>query len=373
MKFKDYIKKNKIQKVKTMYVDYKQLKRLIKKKKFREFWLQVDYYLDKIILNKSYFRNNIWSFEDINKYINLNLMIIFKALKVKNDKLCKKLKDDLLKIIINKKLLHTFHRNNREKNPIKLVVFDKDGTLIDLKNVFEPILKNIINLLSTYIEDPDDAYTYLGYDNKKHIFKSNSVLAKGTNRDISNKLIEYLKLKNPELDDLFIQKYVELSMETIEFNSEHIKSCGNLHKIMSYLKDNNIKIAICTSDDRKPTIETIKLLNIEKYVDYVICGDDVISNKPSPEPIWNICWNLDVTPSETIMVGDTISDINAGINSNCAYILGVLSGNYESHELKDADKILNNIDQVPNFIDSLKKNKYTVKNNNKLIIKFATV
>ena len=44
--------------------------------------------------------------------------------------------------------------------------------------------------------------------------------------------------------------------------------------------------------------------NIEKYVDYVICGDDVISNKPSPEPIWNICWNLDVTPSETIMVGD---------------------------------------------------------------------
>lgn len=366
MKFKDYIKKNKLNEVKNMYVDYKKLKRLIKKKKFREFWILVDYYLDKIILNKSYFRNNIWSFEDINKYINLNLMIIFKALKVKNDKLCKKLKDDLLKIIINKKLLHTFHRDFREKKPIKLAIFDKDGTLIDFKNVFEPILKNIIQLLSTYIEEPDNAYTYLGYDNKKNTFNSDSVLAKGTNRDISDKLIEYLHLKNPDLDELFIQKYVELSMESIEFNSDHIKPCGNLHKIMQHLKDNNIKIAICTSDDRKPTMETIKLLKLEKYIDHIICGDDVISNKPSPEPIWNICWNLDVLPSETIMIGDTISDIKAGLNSGCGYVLGVLTGNYETHELKRADKILNNVDEVPNFIVSL-------QNNNDTIIKFATV
>lgn len=357
MKFKDYIKKNKIQEIKTMYVDYKRLKRLIKKKKFREFWLQVDYYLDKIILNKFYFRNNVWSFSDINNYINLNLMIIFKALKMKDKKICKKLKDNLFKLIINKKILHTFHRDFREKNPIKLVIFDKDGTLIDFKNVFEPILKNIIQLLSSYIEDQDDVYDYLGYDNKNNIFKSNSVLAKGTTRDVSDKLIQYLHLKNPDLDELFIKKYVELSMESIEFNSEHIKPCGNIDKIMKYLKDNNIKIAICTSDDRKPTIETIKLLNIEKYVDYVICGDDVISNKPSPEPIWNICWNLDVTPSETIMVGDTISDVNAGINSGCSYVLGVLSGNYETHELKYADEILNNIDEVPNFIDFLQNKK----------------
>ena len=62
---------------------------------------------------------------------------------------------------------------------------------------------------------------------------------------------------------------------------------------------NNIKIAICTCDDRKPTEECLKILNIHvnnqgngTYINDLICGNDMIANKPAPDPLLKICKNL---------------------------------------------------------------------------------
>ena len=60
------------------------------------------------------------------------------------------------------------------------------------------------------------------------------------------------------------------------------------------------------------------------------------------------------------MVGDTISDIHAGLNSKCGRIIGVLSGQYNGFDLDEADIILNNIDDIPDLFD--KKYFYYKKN-----------
>ena len=65
-------------------------------------------------------------------------------------------------------------------------------------------------------------------------------------------------------------------------------------------KNKNIKIAICTSDDRNPTEKTIDILKLNKYVDFIACENDNISSKPSPEPLWRICKKLDVNIENTI-------------------------------------------------------------------------
>ena len=45
-------------------------------------------------------------------------------------------------------------------------------------------------------------------------------------------------------------------------NSETIRECGDTHGVFNFLHMNNIKVAICTCDDRKPTEECLKILNI---------------------------------------------------------------------------------------------------------------
>ena len=91
-------------------------------------------------------------------------------------------------------------------------------------------------------------------------------------------------------------------------------------------------------------------------IDIIVCGDDPLSSKPSPEPIWKICSKLNVSPSQTIMIGDTISDIHAGINSRCGRVLGVLTGGYDSHELENADYILNSVEDIQDYL--IKENKH---------------
>ena len=94
----------------------------------------------------------------------------------------------------------------------------------------------------------------------------------------------------------------------------------------------------------------LRILNIIQFIDFIVCGDDNISCKPSPEPILNICKNINIPPSQTIMIGDTINDIQAGINSKCKQVYGVLTGGYSTNHLQNADLIFNNITQAVDFI-----------------------
>ena len=50
------------------------------------------------------------------------------------------------------------------------------------------------------------------------------------------------------------------------------------------------------------------------------------------------------------MVGDTISDMQAGVNAKCGKIIGVLSGGYDSVQLDMADNIVSCIDNIPEII-----------------------
>ena len=79
----------------------------------------------------------------------------------------------------------------------------------------------------------------------------------------------------------------------LEVTKQHIKQCGDILNVFNILKMNGIKVAICTNDDRKPTEKTLEFLNLDvkskmkqkktKFtIDYLVCGNDMLANKPSP-------------------------------------------------------------------------------------------
>ena len=352
MKYEKYFEKYKIAEWDSFYIDYKNLKKIIKSRNYDFFWKTIEKELERVNLFCTHFRNNLASFEKINQYIILNYMAIFKAIKKYDNHLCKSSKFRFFDMIQNQPFYQSFLKQKREKKKIKCVIFDKDGTLIKLNNFFRPWLLKQLQALYLHITNFDEACAYLGYHLEKNVFDAQSVIVKGTNDDIRKKIAEYIYEKNPQLDCEYIRTFVYDNWIHIQVTHDNIETCGNLQEVIEYLKSKGIKIAVCTSDDRKPTIETLKMLELHKYIDFVVCGDDPISSKPSPEPIWKICGKLGVNPNETIMVGDTISDIHAGLHAKCGYILGVLTGGYESHELCQADAILESINYLPEFINS---------------------
>jgi len=350
MKYDKYLQTYKNNKWYGYYVDYAYLKKTFKHKNEDIFWKLVKQQLSKINIYCRHFRNNLAYFQEINQYVILNYMAIFKSIKNSDKNLCKSSKQQFFELIKKQEFYNNYFKQKREKRNIKCVIFDKNGTLFNFRNIFHPWLLKQMEELSYYIDNLHEACLSLGYNMKSGNFEGNGVIAKGTNEEIRKAIINYIKKQTPELTEQFICNLVKNKWIQMPISNDHIQQSGNIHSVCALLKERNIKIAISTSDDRKTTMNIIKLFKLQTYIDIVICGDDPISNKPSPEPIWKICGKLGIQLSETMMVGDTICDINTGLNAKCGYVLGVLSGAHDSNDLENADEILKNINGIPSYI-----------------------
>ena len=349
MKFGKYYKNNKLIKWNQKYVNYKLLKKEIKNSNIK-IDIIINTEIEKINdFIKELNLNENESMEDICNFIVLNYMALFKAIKKYDKKLCKNMKLEFFNRIKNKDFFIFYKSIPRTMNKVKLVIFDKDGTLINHEKLFLNWTIKLVNNMESLIDCKSKLYNHLGFDEKTKSFNSGSIIAKGTNDDIRNSIYNFI-IKNSNQDIELIKDKIKRKWVKLELNKELIEECGNIKKVFTNLIDKGIKIAICTSDDRLPTLETLKYLKVDKYIDIITCGDDPISSKPSPEPIWKICSSLEINPSNSIMVGDTISDIHAGLNAKCGKIIGVLSGGYNGFDLNEADVVIDNIDNLINEI-----------------------
>ena len=77
------------------------------------------------------------------------------------------------------------------------------------------------------------------------------------------------------------------------------------------------KKGIVTNTPRNRAFQVVRMLGIEQFFDTIVTSDDVSRGKPSPEIVFKACKNLGVEVEKTILVGDTISDVNAGHDAGC--------------------------------------------------------
>ena len=86
------------------------------------------------------------------------------------------------------------------------------------------------------------------------------------------------------------------------------------------------RIAIATTDDRTPTLRTIAALGLGGLIDAMVCADDGIPVKPEPDMVLHLCATLGVEPRLTAVVGDSPSDLRMGRGAGAGLVVGVLSG-----------------------------------------------
>ena len=89
-------------------------------------------------------------------------------------------------------------------------------------------------------------------------------------------------------------------------------------------------------------------LGLMKMVDKIVCGDDKDTKpKPHPETALEICKELNVCPTQTVIIGDTYADTTMGRSAGLGLTVGVLSGAGSKTFLeKEADVVLNNVDEL---------------------------
>jgi phosphoglycolate phosphatase len=101
---------------------------------------------------------------------------------------------------------------------------------------------------------------------------------------------------------------------------------ADLHGIFERLASDGIKIGVATTDDRAAAEATLEALQVAQYVNMVVGGDEGLPSKPAPDMVLELCRRLDVAPAQTMVVGDAVADLEMGRAAGVGQVVGVLSG-----------------------------------------------
>lgn len=241
-------------------------------------------------------------------------------------------------------LRSTGHREGKQKKA-SLVIFDKDGTLICFHTMWSPWAQKLISNIvrATRLDISQQLSDTLGYCAKsKRVFPG--LLAEATTPIIQRELAKTLVANGIE-EEQAKQLIKENWLEGDVGDPNSVKSVADLKTLFEILKGNNVKVAVCTADNRRGTLNTLRNLDLNKYVDMVVCGDDPNTQpKPSPHNALKICEKLGVDPSETAMVGDTKADVGMGYAAKLGWTVGVLSGVADTEELlPEAEYVISSV------------------------------
>ncbi|MDA8169924.1 MAG: HAD-IA family hydrolase [Nitrospiraceae bacterium] len=99
------------------------------------------------------------------------------------------------------------------------------------------------------------------------------------------------------------------------------------------------------SNKRSPyTKKILEGLGIARHFDLIAGPDTVNEKKPSPEPVFHVLRTLGIDPAETIMVGDSPLDVEAGKKAGLRRTVAVTYGYNEDARLAEADYLIDSID-----------------------------
>ncbi|KAG7388031.1 hypothetical protein PHYBOEH_008023 [Phytophthora boehmeriae] len=227
-----------------------------------------------------------------------------------------------------------------------LVVFDKDGTLIDFTLMWGGWVESQAWKveMTTALPVREKLFAAMGYDWIRRSIKSKGALCctpMGELYKLAVKVLVAEGMTQSKADEVIQQCW---SMPDPVLTSRPL---ADIPALFRTIKKMDMKIAVCTTDDRQPTIDTLEHLGVYDMVDALACGDDGLPAKPAGEQIWTICQKLNVQPHNTIMVGDTSTDMLLGKNAGCGLSIGVLGGASSLEDLaEDADVLVPSIDRI---------------------------
>jgi len=217
-------------------------------------------------------------------------------------------------------MMNEFIKNNY-LGPLKAVIFDWAGTTVDF-GCFAPTGVFIEVFRQKGIEITlDEARGPMGMHKRDHI------------RIITTypRVKEEWKAKygrdcnEEDIEEMF-NNFIPLQLSVIEKFSNIIPE---LHEALKVIKSMGMKIGSTTGYNNEMMKILANKAAEQGYVpDSIVCATDVPGGRPAPWMAFKNAENLDIYPMQAIVkIGDTISDIQEGINSGMWSVGVVLSSN----------------------------------------------
>ena len=215
----------------------------------------------------------------------------------------------------------------------KLFIFDLDGTLVDTAPDFKNSINYMLNELNESEVSLEEIRNWVGYGARELI-----------RRTVVDKNIPHDEQRIEEMLKIFLLHYTHnIDDDSVLFN--------NVRNVLEFLKNNGLKLAVCTNKMERLSNILLEKLNVLHMFDYLVGGDSLRKCKPDPFPLLNICEKLNTEISDSIMIGDSVTDLNAGKGAGMPVVL-VSYGYTDNKDIyNEADLVINDFSQLKELVN----------------------
>lgn len=231
---------------------------------------------------------------------------------------------------------------------LKGIIFDKDGTLVELGNSWDQPTIEVVNIL---LEETDLT------ENEKKAFKlsigvtdtailSNSTVAAGSIEDQAKAISLVLPLSVAEISER-IESYF---MDYFKGRQDPIPVIDGVVESLEILKDQGYFLGVVTNDNQKLTDMMLTRAGLISYFDF-IGNADQYGSKPESSAFDVIHANHGIPPHELVYVGDSSVDMEFGAKTKAA--IGLALEDEHLDHLKEADYIIRSFTELIPLLSKL--------------------
>ncbi|MAW53292.1 MAG: hypothetical protein CME01_10720 [Geminicoccus sp.] len=206
---------------------------------------------------------------------------------------------------------------------VKGLLFDKDGTLLDLHGTWGAVLNDLIWYSAGDGEQrvAEDLAKIGGFNLETQKFTADSQLAQGDWGSIFEAWQERLGPEQGRRMVTFLEE-----MRTGQRSRASV-ALGVIRPTMQTLAEAGYVLGIATNDSEAAARRDMEDLNITEFCT-VIYGHDSHGSKPGPEMMQAFSAQTGLTPAQVSMVGDTMTDLNFARNAQAHSCIGVIEESY---------------------------------------------
>lgn len=208
----------------------------------------------------------------------------------------------------------------------KVFLFDKDGTLITFDHWFSMMAERARRLVRALGLSPRQGAAlaeFMGVDRPGN-WGIITLPRPEAEEAIARFAAEMLAASPEEIFPLVQRIFAEVDQD---FPFErHLRPTPGAEEVLRAIKRAGGKVGVVTHDLASAARLHLRALGWEELVDAVVGLDLCPIRKPAPEPIRVACVFLGADPKESLMVGDTAADLQAGRAAGCRLTVGVLTG-----------------------------------------------